>query len=230
MTVRLRRFCQRAAIVTSASLLTFLPAITTMAADTEEPKYTVEAREGEMEIRRYAPMIVAETDVSGEFEGAGNRGFRVLADYIFGNNRSRQEIAMTAPVTQRPPSSEKIAMTAPVRQQPVREQATAPSWTVSFVMPAAYTMDTLPRPVDPRVRLRGLRGGGGRVPPFPGTGAARRFQHEENRLRFWLTERGETPTSEASWARFDPPWKPWFLRRNEIQLDLTSTAPPTFVP
>ena len=115
---------------------------------TEEAVYTVVTTDGAFEIRDYAPHVVAETLVEGTLEEAGNTAFNRLFRYISGGNRSREKVAMTAPVAQQP-KGEKIAMTAPVAQQRVREQ-----WAVSFMMPAAYTLETLPAPEDPQVTLR----------------------------------------------------------------------------
>ena len=112
----------------------------------EEPRYEVLAKDGPFELRQYAPTIVAEVTVPGDRDAAVNAGFKALAGYIFGANVPKQKIEMTAPVTQEP--GEKIAMTAPVTQQ-----AKGGEWIVRFVMPSSWTMKTLPKPVDPRVRL-----------------------------------------------------------------------------
>ena len=104
----------------------------------EEPSYTVESKTASYEIRRYGPMLVAETTVEASFDDAGNRAFHILADYIFGNNRSRTKLAMTAPVTQQAPS-EKIAMTAPV----IQVQTPGGGFLVQFAMPAGFTLTTL---------------------------------------------------------------------------------------
>ena len=110
-------------------------------AQIEEPAFKLVAKDGAFEVRDYAPMIVAEVEVSGERQQAIGQGFRIIADYIFGKNRARKSIAMTAPVVQQ--SSEKIAMTAPVTQE-----GTGNRWHVRFVMPSGYTMMTLPEPED----------------------------------------------------------------------------------
>lgn len=116
--------------------------------DVERPDYEVISSAAQnIELRRYAPMIIAQVTVEGAREQAIGDGFRLLADYIFGNNTVSQEIAMTAPVQQQ--ASEKIAMTAPVQQQ-----AEGNAWTVSFVMPSDYTMETLPKPNNERVTLK----------------------------------------------------------------------------
>src|SRR5271165_2305020 len=115
----------------------------------EQPKYKLIQTYGNIEVREYAPMIVAEVELHGQREEAIKAGFRIIADYIFGNNSSGQKVAMAAPVTQQ--ESEKIAMTAPVMQQ--RNERT---WHVCFVMPASYTMETLPKPTNPAVKLKEL--------------------------------------------------------------------------
>ena len=118
---------------------------------TEEPSYTVIEQSGDFELRMYSPMIVAETQVSGPMDDASSAGFRLIADYIFGNNTSRaggnEKISMTAPVTMEP-KPEKISMTVPVSMEQTGEQ-----WRVHFVMPSQYTLDSLPTPNNSAVRL-----------------------------------------------------------------------------
>ena len=111
-----------------------------------EPKFNIVATEGKIQIRDYPPVIVAEAEVAGQRKRAINEGFRLIAGYIFGGNTPGQKIAMTAPVTQQ--RGEKIAMTAPVTQQ-----ASGDVWKVRFVMPEGYTMKTLPKPKNDRVKL-----------------------------------------------------------------------------
>lgn len=128
---------------------------------TEEPRYEVILSEGDMELRRYAPMLIAETEVEGSMDEASNKGFRLIADYIFGNNQSsdaeqRAKIAMTAPVTVEPQSS-KIAMTAPVTVEPQSAETdmkAARRWRIHFVMPSQYTLETIPKPSNSLVQLR----------------------------------------------------------------------------
>ena len=105
----------------------------------EQPKYQVVESSGNIEIRDYAPMIVAEVDMPGERRDAIGKGFRIIADYIFGNNTTAQKVPMTAPVTQQ--DSEKIAMTAPVTQQ-----GDGNRWRVRFIMPSNYTLETFLSP------------------------------------------------------------------------------------
>jgi effector-binding domain-containing protein len=114
----------------------------------EEAKYTTLLKERSFEVRQYEPHIVAETVVDGDLENAGNQAFSPLFKYISGNNRSRDKVAMTAPVGMRA-ASETISMTSPVAQQQDGDR-----WVVSFMMPSAYSLETLPAPIDPRVALR----------------------------------------------------------------------------
>ena len=180
----------------------------------EEPEYRVVESDGAIEIRAYAAMVVAETQVGGSRERAGSRAFRTLFNYIDGENRARTEIAMTAPVTQQKQSA-KIAMTAPVTQQ----QA-ADGWAVRFVLPASYTLATAPAPVDPAVTLREIPAHRAAVIRYSGTWSASRYEEHLRALRDWLDARGLETAGEPVWARYDAPYVPWFLRRNEILLRL----------
>ena len=118
---------------------------------TEEPSFTASLKEGAFEVRSYPALVAAQVSVTGTRDEASNAGFKLLAGYIFGGNTRKQSIAMTAPVVQAQATSEKIAMTAPVMQSSVPGQAG--TWTVRFIMPSQYTMDTLPTPNDPKVQL-----------------------------------------------------------------------------
>ena len=175
----------------------------------EKPEYEVLSSDGDFELRRYEPYIVAETLVDGEFDRAGNEGFRRLADYIFGNNRRRQSIEMTAPVTQE--TSQKIAMTAPVAMDRADDQ-----WRITFMMPSEYTLETVPEPVDERVVLKEVPAETFAVVVYSGTWSQKRYLEHEGRLLEWVRSRGLEAIGEPVFARYDPPFKPWFLRRNEV--------------
>ena len=181
---------------------------------TEEPSYTVIEKSGDFELRAYGPMIVAETQVSGPMGDASSAGFRLIADYIFGNNTSRaggnEKISMTAPVTMKP-KSEKISMTAPVSMEQAGEQ-----WRVHFVMPSQYTLDTLPKPNNPAVRLREVPAGNYAVIRFSGLVSEKKRAAKTEELMTWLDSRGITPIGQPELARYNPPWTLPFLRRNEI--------------
>ncbi len=178
---------------------------------TEEMAYDVIETRGDVELRRYAPAIVAETKVSGPFEWVGNVAFGRLAGYIFGRNRGERQMAMTAPVTQTA-APEKIAMTAPVLQEPKRGR----SWVVSFVMPAEYTMETLPEPGDPSVRLSERPGQLMMAIRYAGGWRRSLFERNRRTLEEAVNREGFVATGPAVFARYDPPFTPWFRRRNEV--------------
>jgi len=180
----------------------------------EEADYRVVQRDGDIEIRDYAPHVVAETAVTGSLERAGSRAFRTLFRYIDGANRGRREIAMTAPVSQQR-APEKIAMTAPVSQRQGED-----GWVVSFMLPADYTLETAPEPDDPAVTIRGVPAHRAVAIRYSGTWSERRYAEHLGRLQDWLAEQGLEPAGEPVWARYDAPFVPWFLRRNEILLTL----------
>ena len=167
---------------------------------------------GGFELRQYQPYIVAETLVEGDFTEVGNEGFRRLFDYIQGKNRPQKHIPMTAPVTQEA-ASEKIPMTAPVGQEKA-----AGKWRITFVMPASYTIATLPEPLDPRIKLTEIPGRLMAVHRYSGTWSRKRYEAKEVQLREFIKEKGLKAVGEPLWARYNPPLMPWFLRRNEIMI------------
>jgi hypothetical protein len=186
---------------------------TLIAMATDEPTYTVELRDGDFEIRRYAPLLAAEVTVSGDRSTAINQGFRLLADFIFGNNASTRKIDMTVPVTQQP--SEKIAMTAPVTQQ-----AAGGDWNVRFIMPAGYTAATLPRPNDARIRIVAEPEKRFAVIRFSGWSSDRNLSEHKARLEAWVRTRGLKAAATPIAAFYNPPWSLPFLRRNEYLIEL----------
>jgi hypothetical protein len=176
----------------------------------EEPSYSVLETEGLFELRRYSSYIVAEPYVDGDFEAVGSEGFRRLADYIGGNNQKKTSISMTAPVSQEP-ASQKIAMTAPVSQ--ARENG---RWRIAFMMPSAYTMDTLPIPDDERIVLREEKEKNVAVIRYSGTWGKNNYRDHEIKLMDWISAKGWSIVGAPVWARYNPPFMPWFMRRNEI--------------
>jgi hypothetical protein len=209
--------------IASAALSAILLASGDVALAIEEPAYEVVDRVGVAEIRAYAPRLLAETEVEGEFDRAGNQAFRRLAGYIFGDNRARTgtgdraEIAMTAPVAMRP-ASEKIAMTAPVAMRPAGDDGSPDRWVMAFAMPSGWSLETLPEPVDRRVTLREAPARQVAVLTFSGLGSARRFAEQERALRELLAGSEWRIDGPAETMRYDPPWTLWFLRRNEVHL------------
>lgn len=176
----------------------------------EEAKYTVLREQAPFELRKYDAHILAETIVDGDFEDAGSEAFGRLFKYISGNNRQQQKVAMTSPVGQEP-SRQKIEMTAPVGQ---RKQDG--KWAVSFMMPASFTLETTPEPKDPTISIR-------RVPErymaavrYSGFWSEKSYRRNLAKLQDWIKKSGLRVIGEPVWARYNPPFMPWFLRRNEI--------------
>lgn len=187
---------------------------------TAEPKYRVVDRVGAIEIRHYAVRIAAETTVAGSIEHARNLGFRRLAGYIFGGNRSRATIAMTAPVAQS--ASQKIAMTAPVAQA----RSGTGAWTIQFFMPANYTMDTLPVPNDPSVHLIEVPAEDYAVLRFSGVPDPAIVARKQAALLAALKSSRWAPTGAPVAWFYDPPWTIPFLRRNEAAVGVAIRPPP----
>lgn len=186
------------------------------ATSVEQAGYQVLGKAGKLELRDYSPLVVAETVVDGSMEDAGGKAFRRLFGYISGKNRSQTRIEMTAPVTQEP-ASEKIAMTAPVGQQRHAE-----GWVVSFAMPAGYALADLPLPEDPKVVLRQVPASRMAAIRYSGTWSEKRYNQHEGELREWIARMGYSSLGEPVWARYNPPFTPWFLRRNEILIPVAA--------
>jgi len=184
----------------------------------EHPKYALVERSGNIEIRDYAPMIVAETEVSGDRREAIGKGFRLIADYIFGNNTASKKVEMTAPVTQQ--GSEKIAMTAPVTQQ-----SDGKNWRVRFIMPSKYTMETLPKPNNAAVELKEVPGKRFAVIRFSGMGGKESLDRHTKELEEFLSAKNLTPLSPPTYAFYNPPWTLPFLRRNEVLVEIPASSP-----
>lgn len=201
----MRRF---KAMTTALAVVAMMGATTGMAI--EEAAYDVVLSEGPFEIRDYRPQILAETIVEGSLEDAGDKAFRPLFRYISGDNRTRAKIAMTTPVAQEPRSA-KIAMTAPVGQQRVES-----GWAVSFLMPSGYSLDALPLPVDPAVTLRETPARRLAAVRYSGFWSEKRYTRHRKELEAWLGAKGLAVAGEPIWARYNPPFTPWFMRRNEI--------------
>ena len=181
----------------------------------EQPKYAVTLKDGDYEVRRYEPYIVAEVVVTGDQGQAVQQGFRKLAGYIFGGNAGSQKIAMTAPVAQKP-AGEKIAMTSPVTQAPNGSG----SWTVQFMMPPGYTLESLPKPNDPDIRFRVEPGRVMAVLHFSGVARDQNYRERTEDLKRWAAAKGIAFKGEAVLAQYDPPWTLWFMRRNEVLLEV----------
>jgi SOUL heme-binding protein len=187
------------------------------AAATEQPDYQVLEKDGAFELRQYPAMLAAETLVTGaDFEDAGDIAFGRLFRYITGNNRAQAEIAMTAPVVQtadRPPADgEKIAMTAPVIQQP----GASGGYRVAFIVPAEYTRETVPEPLDPAVRIVATPARLVAAMTYSGRASEEMHRKNEQALRAELTKRNLTAAGEPITAQYDAPFIPGPFRRNEV--------------
>jgi len=175
----------------------------------EEPSFKMLEQDGSFELREYAPYVVAETRVEAAFEDAGSIAFQRLFRYISGNNVAQQKIAMTAPVTQS--RGEKIAMTAPVSQV-----ADGRAFLVAFTLPSTYTLATAPRPQDPTVQIRAIPAQLIACWRYSGRWTASNYRDNEALLRERIKARGLITRGEPVLARYNPPFTPWFMRRNEV--------------
>ncbi len=181
----------------------------------ETPRYTVLQKAAGYEIREYAGHIVAEVTLPGGFHETMYTGFRKVADYIFGNNSPGQKIAMTAPVIHE--KSETIPMTAPVLHERASSNG---AYTLSFVMPSSYTMDTLPKPNNPDVHLREVPKTKMAVLSFSGYARERGTANKIAKLLDSLRQAGVHAIGAPVLAQYDPPWTPPYMRHNEIQIQI----------
>ena len=165
----------------------------------EEPSYSVMATEGNFELRKYSSYIVAETYVEGDFEAVGSEGFRRLADYIGGKNQKKESISMTAPVSQEKKDNQ---------------------WRITFLMPAGYSLEMLPEPLDKRVRLSEEPGRLMAAVRYSGSWSEEGYQENKALLEEFIKKRGLIKKGPAIWARYDPPFMPWFLRHNEVLIPI----------
>ena len=179
----------------------------------ENPDYKVIQSVQNIEIRQYEPMIIAEVEVDGKREDAIRDGFRLIADYIFGNNTVEQNISMTAPVQQK--ENQKIAMTSPVQQQ-----LAGKSWQISFVMPSKYNMDSLPVPNNNRVRLKEILTKKFVVIEFSGSNSNENVIGHENQLMNFIEANRINIIGSPKYAFYNAPWTLPFLRRNEVMIEI----------
>jgi len=182
----------------------------------EQPAYTVVKDLGNgVELRQYSSYLIAETRISADnADMAGNLAFKRLGGYIFGGNKSKTSMAMTAPVSQA--RSEKIEMTAPVSQA----RSSDGTWLVSFVMPKRYTLESLPVPNDPSVYFKSVPARKVLVVRFSGRWTDANFKAHENALLTALAGSGMQAIGSPWSARYDPPFMPGFMRRNEIMIQV----------
>ena len=184
----------------------------------EEPAYEVLQKIGDdIEVRQYAPYVVAEVVIEADADEAGNLAFPILAGYIFGKNQGQKEFAMTAPVTQAAAPT-RLEMTAPVTQ--AAAPGAAGSHVVQFVLPKGVTLESAPQPLDARVKLREVPASRIAAIRYSGFWSESNYNEHLELLRAALKASNLTPTGEPVFSRYNPPFMPWFLRRNEIWLPL----------
>jgi hypothetical protein len=184
----------------------------------EEPSYDVVQQLGAAEVRQYASYVVAQVLVSGPADKAGNQAFPILAGYIFGKNKGARKFDMTAPVTQAA-ASVKFEMTSPVTQA-----AAVGGYIVQFVLPKGVTLASAPEPIDPRVELREVPGRRVAVIRYSGLWSQSNYDEHLDKLQAALRATQVTWTGEPTLSRYDPPFTPGFMRRNEIWLTVQSPS------
>lgn len=180
---------------------------------TEEAKYTIVEKQDAIEIRDYAPHVVAETVVESSLEDAGDKAFKRLFQYISGNN-----VARTPAVGSRESRGQKISMTSPVEQRAVDSR-----WAVSFMMPSSKTRESLPEPKDPQVVLRSVPARRVASIRYSGLWSEERYLNHKSQLESWIARKGLRIVGEPHWARYDPPFTPWFMRRNEVLIPIAKS-------
>lgn len=166
----------------------------------EEPEYKVLSETADYEVREYAPHVVAEVDVDGRMNDGGNDAFRILAGYIFGDNVQQEEMSMTAPVEAR--------------------QADGSKHTYAFMMEKAYSLDALPEPLDERIRLTKRAPRIMAVRKYSGSWREANYRNNAAALLEALEADNRDYTGSVILARYNSPFTPWFLRRNEVMVEL----------
>lgn len=196
-------------------LAMFMLGVVPVASAIEEPAFQLVLKEGDFELRQYAPNVVAEVTVGGDLETASSRGFRLVAGYIFGGNRAVSAVGAA-------PEAERIAMTAPVVAVPEDRKSLqgANRWRVQFVMPSKYTLATLPRPTNAAVTLREVPGHRVAVVRFSGFMNEPKVEGKAQELMAWLQARGLRAVGAPRLLRYDPPWTLPFMRRHEVVFDV----------
>ena len=183
----------------------------------ESPKYQTVYKDKKFEIREYEEYILAEVETEGDFGSASQRGFRVLADYIFGGNTSKARIDMTVPVTEQNVSSEKIDMTAPVTSSSIEEDR---KYRIGFTMPSKYTLETLPEPVNKTISFRKVSKHKTAALRFSGNLNSKLATRKAKELETWLDENKYAKRSGFVFAQYNPPWIPGIFRRNEVSTEV----------
>ncbi|MFM7084088.1 MAG: SOUL family heme-binding protein [Hyphomicrobium sp.] len=187
-------------------------------AETQEPTFSVEEKDGDFEIRRYDPHLAAEVITTGERSTAINSGFRLLADFIFGNNRKPNQQMWTSDASQN--AGQKIAMTVPVTQQPISEQPSGETWKVRFMMPKNFSLSTLPIPNNDRVKIKSEPTKRYAAVRFSGWSSESNLREHRQLLQNWISKKNLKSIGLPIYAFYNPPWSLPFLRRNECLIEI----------
>ena len=185
---------------------------------TEEAPYTVLKTDNMFELRKYSPQVLAEIIVDGDLEDAGNKAFGPLFRYISGGQHITSQDCDDGSCIPGAEGGENI-MTAPVSQQRVQGK-----WVISFMMPATFTLETLPTPDDPSITLRQVPARLVAAVRYSGFWSEEKYLLHKNKLEKWIRENRFTVAGEPVWARYNAPFTPWFMRRNEVLIPVTEAA------
>ena len=179
----------------------------------EVPAYKILKKEQNIEIRQYPPLIIAEVKTAGSRQDSIGNGFRILADFIFGNNEGEKQLSMNGPITQQ--EGIKIAMTAPVQQE-----QTDTEWAISFIMPSKFSIDTIPNPINDRIKIIQIPSKRYAVITFSGRSTEANLTKHTNELEIYMNGSSYSKVGNAKYAFYNPPWTLPFLRRNEVQFEI----------
>lgn len=180
----------------------------------EEPNYTLLDKKKEFEIRKYLPQLVAEVELQNSFEKAGSDGFRILANFIFGNNKEKKKIAMTAPVDMISVSKKdllKMKKSTVIITNKNR-------YKVRFTMPRKYSLNSLPTPWNEKVKIFEEKEKILAVRKYSGSWSKENFEKEKKLLIDELRKHKILFENETIFSRYNSPYTLWFLRRNEVKI------------
>jgi hypothetical protein len=183
----------------------------------ETPRYEILKKDRKFEIRQYMGYITADVVIEGDYDTAVQKGFQILAGYIFGNNKAKAHIKMTAPVTERLVEGEKIPMTAPVTSAAVDESR---KYRISFSMPSKYGLNDLPEPVSQEISFREVVPHKAAAMKFSGYLNQKQANKRTTELKDWLNENNLQPKSGFLYAQYNPPWILGPFRKNEIIVEI----------
>jgi len=185
----------------------------------QELQYKLLEKNDIYELREYKPYIVAQTQVSGDFDDMGTKAFRILFKYISGYNQKKQNIEMTSPVLAESSTQEgeKIAMTTPVIQEMDKNSQTA---LYSFVMPSGSSLASLPLPLDSRISLKEITTKTLAIRSFSGFWSEYNYEENVKILLDALNKANIETIGKPNFARYNSPFTLWFMRRNEIMIEV----------